>query len=102
MPLIDLDMAREHLRGAVSDPTVDDLTLKMAQAEAIVVTYIKRQDHTWTIESTDDPDFLIIQAVILKVLGNLFLFRGDDEESKGPLTKDLEWTLQMFRKPTLS
>ena len=100
--LIDTDMAKHHLRGHDVDAALPDLELKMAQAEAIVLAYIKHPtDHGWTLASTE-PDFLVVQAVILKVLGNLFLFRGDDEESRGPLTKDLEWALQLIRKPTLA
>jgi len=53
-------------------------------------------------EAQAEADVAILQAAVLKVLGNLFLFRGDDDVPTGPITPDVELMLTLFRRPTFS
>ena len=102
MALITVEQAATHLRITGSE-YADDLELKMAQAEALVIQYLKRPDHEWTIETEDDPEFTIVQAAILEVLSNLFGDRGDrDKPTDGPLTDRVKRMLSMMRDPALS
>lgn len=100
--LITLDQASTHLRLAGSE-YADDLELKMEQATALVIQYLKRPDHTWTVDTTDDPEFAIVQAAILEVLTNLFFDRGDrDKPSDGPVTDRVKRCLSLMRDPSLA
>jgi hypothetical protein len=82
-----------------------DLTLKIEAATAHVITYLKRPDHGWTVETDPaaDPEFAIVQAAILEVLANLFYDRGDrDKPSDGPITPRIKNALGMLRDPSLA
>ncbi len=105
MALIDIDMAARHLKSSASIPEfVAEIEPKMEQATAIVIRYIKRPDHGWTdaTDPTSDAEFAIVQAAILKVLGNLYAFRGDDNPSMNPLSADVIALLSMVRDPSLA
>lgn len=106
MALITYAQAVQHLKqSGVLDgsPTDDDLTLKIEQASAIVVVYLKRPGE-WDLDTTpsDDPEFAIVQAAVLKVLGNLYRFRGDDAEANAPVSEDIATMLSMLRDPSLA
>lgn len=96
MALVTLAQAIGHLRltgtfvvgSSPIDPVETDLTLKLAQAEDVVLNYLKipaiSPEH-WTIE----PDQIntvppLVQAAILLQLGELWRFRGDDVDGQGP------------------
>jgi len=106
MALISYDQAVRHLRQTgVMDgsPADEDLTLKIQQASALVQIYLKRPAE-WDVSSRpeDDPEFAVVQAAVLKVLGNLYRFRGDDEKPVSPLSEDVVALLSMLRDPTLA
>lgn len=108
--LITYDQAKEHLR-LTGDEEENDLTLKMEQASAIVITYLKRPNHGWDVSTdpNDDPEFAIVQAAILMVLADLYRDRGDEDVD----VRGEEWTavnmrpgvrraLMMLRDPTVA
>lgn len=104
MALITVIQAEKQLRlsGAEYD---FDIEMKMEQATALVITYLKRPDHGWTEDTdpTEVPEFAIVQAAILEVLTNLFADRGDREKpTDGPLTERVKRMLSMHRDPALA
>lgn len=106
MALVTYAQAVQHLKqtGVLNgSPTDDDLTLKLEQASAIVVIYLKRPGE-WDLDTTpsDDPEFAVVQAAVLKVLGNLYRYRGDEEDSPAPVSPDIVAMLSMLRDPALS
>lgn len=104
MALITLEQAATHLRITGSE-YADDLELKIEQASALVIQYLKREDHEWTVETdpADDLEFAIVQAAILEVLANLWGDRGDREKpSDGPVTDRVKRALSMMRDPSLA
>lgn len=78
----------------------DDLALKIEQASAMVLIYLKRPGE-WDMDAipSDDPEFALVQAAVLRVLGNLYRFRGDDEKSVAPVSDDVMAILSMLRDP---
>lgn len=106
MGYISLDMARRHTRSQ-GVPDDDDLRLKTLQAEAIVLQHLKGNNGSPDWDETTDPavdtDFAIVQAATLKVLQNIYRFRGDDEKpSPSPMSPDVVDMLSMMRDPTLA
>lgn len=106
MALITYAQAVAHLKqNGVLDGSPDDadLTLKIEQASALVVIYLKRPGE-WDVESVpeDDPEFALVQAAVLKVLGNLYRFRGDDEQASAPVSEDIIAMLSMLRDPQIA
>jgi inactivated superfamily I helicase len=110
MALITFEAAVNHLRqnGVVvaaspEEPAAADLLLKMEQASALVVAHLKRPAE-WAVDDRpeDDPEFAIVQAAVLKVLGNLYRVRGDDEQSPAPVSADVVSMLSLHRDPTLA
>lgn len=101
--LVTLEQAKAHLKRDFPDAaSQNDLALKIDHASAIVIDHIKRPDHTWTVNTQDDVEFSKVQAAVLKVLGNLYYFRGDDDRPTGPLTDDVVRLLSSLRPPTLA
>lgn len=108
MALITYAQAVAHLKQNgvldVGSPAEDsDLAVKIEQASAIVLIYLKRPGE-WDVDSlpTDDPEFAIVQAAVLKVLGNLYRFRGDDESAAAPVSEDIIRMLSILRDPSLA
>lgn len=106
MALITYEQAVAHLKqqGVLDvSPADADLTLKVQQASAIVLVHLKRPAE-WDVDSdpSDDPEFAIVQAAVLKVLGNLYRFRGDDEKAAAPVSEDVVAMLSMLRDPSLA
>lgn len=114
MALVSLETALAHLRltveeGSPTNPYAEDVQQKLNVATAIVLIHIKRQNYDEWSEETDpasDPEFAIVQGAILKVLGNLHRFRGDDSQIpgavEGPMTKDIVDMLSPLRMPSLA
>lgn len=114
MALIDYPMATSHLKlyELANDAQVEaDVRLKMAQAEALVLTHLKT--HLWepppTWDTTTDPEtdfaYALAQSAVLMVLSNLWRFRGDDENTSagnGPLTPRVAELLSQLRDPSLA
>ena len=104
MAFLTLDIARRHTRSQ-GVPDDEDLMLKALQAEAIVLQHLKRAGVPPWDETSDpatDADFAVVQAATLRVLQNLYRFRGDDAPSPSPMSPDVIDMLSMMRDPTLS
>jgi hypothetical protein len=95
--LVTLAVAKGHLHVTVVDAVADaDLTLKIDQASAIVITYLKAQaDDTWTAATVPTQ----VQAAVLTLVGQLVASRGD-----GDVPDDSQWQryLAMLRDPALA
>jgi hypothetical protein len=77
MALITVEQAKHHLRIDYDDQNAD-LSMKVEQASAIVIDYLKKPDHGWTTQTVPYP----VQAAILLVLTALWDNRngqGDGE-----------------------
>lgn len=114
MALITVEEAVAHLRlpsDYVSSPPDQDLALKMQLAEDIVLDYLKTDGGSpgsWDEETVPGT----IKAAILLQLGELWRFRGDDEQShagdRGPgqadgyLSRAVTRLLHRWRDPTLA
>jgi hypothetical protein len=110
MALISYAAAVRHLRqeGALPidvSPEAEhaDVAAKIEQASALVLVHLKRPGE-WSVDTDpeEDPEFAIVQAAVLKVLGNLYRFRGDDEKSPSPISEDVVSMLSMLRDPSLA
>jgi hypothetical protein len=101
MPL-DLVAVKRHLQIPQTDTDPDgdaDLTAKLAQAEAIILDYLKADVR---------PDSAIVDACVLLQVGELWRFRGDDPNSDagpttpGDLTPTITNLLRRLRDPALA
>lgn len=106
MALIAYDVAVRHLlqQGVLDgSPEESDLALKMEQATAIVLIHLKRHGE-WDANSnpSDDPEFAIVQALVLKVLAWLYRYRGDDDNAPGLDTILNHATTGMLRDPEIA
>lgn len=109
MALITLEQATTHLRLSGQE-YADDVELKMAIAEALVLEYLKIDadaltEYGWTAETASSSDRLlaITRGAILEVLANLLADRGDREKPlDGPLTERIKNQLSMQRDPTIA
>jgi hypothetical protein len=106
MALVTYEQAVRHLKqeGVLDGSPADaDLTLKIEQASAMVIAHLKRpaEFDVDTIPA-DDPDFAWVQAAVLRTLGWLYRFRGDDPEA--PSFDDLMRNTgsSMHRDPSLA
>jgi hypothetical protein len=114
MAIVSLETAMAHLHlnldgDGSPNPYESDVQLKLHQATAIVLMHIKRHEYADWSEDTDpatDPEYALASAAILKVLGNLWKFRGDDAQTpgavEGPLTPDIVLLLSGMRDPTIA
>lgn len=87
MAFVSNEMVIAHLKG-VDEAEGFDIDAKVRVAQALVLKHIDRESYTGWSDDTDpdaDTEFAIVQAAILKVLMNLYRFRGDDEELYDPL-----------------
>lgn len=107
MALITYEQAVKHLKqeGVLDvSPEDADLTLKIEQASALVITHLKRPGE-WDVDSDpeSDPEFAIVQAMTLKVLSHLYRYRGDDDDNE-PSIEDLfrKMSSSMLRDPSLA
>lgn len=108
--LVTLDQAKTQLRLPLDSTEYDDdVTLKMTQATAIVIDYLKDESLTlWGSGSPgspgtdDDLKYTVIQAAVLEVLWNLFQPGRSNEMIDGPITPRVENMLRRFRDPALA
>lgn len=106
MALVTYTAAVNHLKqNGVLDvsPSDTDLELKIEQASSLVLIHLKRPGE-WDVNSRpdDDPEFAVVQAAVLKVLGNLYRFRGDDDTSPNPVDDSVVSMLSMLRDPSMA
>jgi hypothetical protein len=79
MDLVTLDQAKAQIRVTSTDED-GDIEMKLADAEAIVLDYLKdRADDTWTDETVPGP----VRAAILRQFAALYQFRGDHPDDQG-------------------
>lgn len=98
-PLISTDAARRHLRLSASDMTVADTAADVADkakdATGIIIDYLKRPDHGWTVETVPFP----VKAAILLVLTALF---EDREGQQDPISDAVKSLLARLRDPAVA
>ncbi len=95
MALISLDQAKHHLKMSSNpDPRdIEDLLLKMAQAESIVLDLVNTTDYwrdispTWTDATVPGA----VQTAILLVLAHLERNRGDEFGTSRDSSDDKEF-----------
>jgi hypothetical protein len=80
-----------------------DIALKLADAEAIILDYLKSQaDASWTEETVPGP----VRAAILRQFADLYRFRGDhpsDARTNGEdLAPGVTMLLRRLRDPALA
>lgn len=87
--LVSLTQAKGHLR--ITTPALDpgdvDIQLKLDQAEAIILDYIKTPDPLWVDPATVHPN---VSAAILLMLARLYEHRGDFEKEDADLWSSIE------------
>lgn len=102
--IVTLEEALVHLRldqEGSPNPYAEDVTAKIAHASALVFTHIKRLPE-------DDIEQAVLKAATLKVVGNLYRYRGDEDTRgvsgalQGPMTPDIIAMLSMMRDPALA
>ncbi len=105
MMLVTLEVTLAHLK-LPAGPDDADLTIKIEQASAMVWQYLKRP---WIeiappiVVPGADEETAIIQAATLKVIGNLYRFRGDDDKTAAaPISPDVVLMLAHLRDPALA
>lgn len=99
--LVGLDQAKRQLRVTHDEDDLDILE-KLAEAEDIILVYLKAQaDETWT----DDTVPGAVKAAILKQTVFLWRFRGDDEGRQDiddhGLAPGVRALLSFYRDPAL-
>jgi len=100
--LVTLATAKLHLRitTAALDPGDVDLQLKLDQAEAVILRYLKGQaDPLWTNPATAPGN---VTAAILLMLSSLYEHRGDDETLNEQTWTAIERLLVGIRDPALA
>lgn len=102
MPIVDLATAKEHLRilHDLSDP---EIIVKLEQASAVVIDYLKKPVGTWEItdasgSNADDAPWPV-QAAVLLVVGELMKQR---EAGADPISQGVKDLLVRYRKPALA
>jgi hypothetical protein len=100
---VDLVAVKRHLQLDATDPgdadTDADLSAKLAQAEAIILDYLKADTR---------PDNAIVDACVLLQVGELWRFRGDDPNAdsapstSGDLHPTITNLLRRLRDPALA
>ena len=107
--LVTLEQVKNHLGLSGTSDHDDNLLIKIEEAEALCLDYVKNYvgvaaDRTaryavidgWT-DTTAPPQ---VRAAILRMVGHLHGFRGDDEQGVRPQTEngDLPADVTMFLK----
>ena len=100
--LVTLATAKLHLRitTAALDPGDVDIQLKLDQAEAVILRYLKAQaDPLWVSPATAPGN---VTAAILLLLTSLYEHRGDDETLDEKTWTAIERLLVGIRDPALA
>ena len=110
-PLLTYAQAKQNLR-LPDDREQAAVEEKIAEATAIVLTFIGRPENDWTADTDPaaDPDFAIVQAGLYYQLGKLWRRgRGDEAEIKPEdpaqgayLDANLRRILHPLRRPSLA
>ena len=102
--LVTLATAKGHLRITTppGDPGDADIQLKLDQAEAIILNYLKGANGAavgWVSPATAPPP---VTAGILLMLTRLYEQRGDDEEKDETLWAAIDRLLIRYRDQALA
>lgn len=112
--IVTLEQAKQHARQPSTTEQDDDLTLKLAEAHALVLDYVADgKDATYLDEmvawgGSPETTPLAVRAAILRMYANLCRFRGDDDDPSEvrvdghnlpPRVKQL---LSMYRDPAIA
>jgi hypothetical protein len=102
--LVTLATAKAHLHITTpeGDPGDADIQLKLDQAEAIILNYLKGAHGAaidWVSPATTPPP---VTAGILLMLARLYEQRGDDEEKDEKLWAAIDRLLTRYRDPALA
>lgn len=98
--LVTLPIAKLHL-GIPADDTDHDLEVqvKLDQAEAIILRYLKAQaDPTWTAATVPAN----VPTAMLLLLASLYEMRGDDQRLSEMTWTAIERLLRILRDPALA
>ncbi len=98
MALVTYTQAKAHL--GIGDEHESTVRLQLEQATQLVLLYLGRPEQDWTEDTdpTEDPDFSIVQAAILAQLGDLFRFRGDDDDDPADKVEDANYLSARVRR----
>lgn len=108
--IVTLTQLKSHLRLTGTDEDTD-LQLKLDQAHGLVLDYIARlDDDDWTDEMLGwdgETAPKAVQAAILRQAGDLYRFRGDDEDVGANvsglfLSPRVQQLLLMYRTPSIA
>ena len=103
-PRVSLATGKAHLRitTPADDPADADIQLKIDQADAIILNYLKGSngDAVSWVDATTTPAPVI--AAILLMLARLYEQRGDDEQNDVALWDAIDRLLKRYRDPALA
>lgn len=95
--IVSLDTAKTHLRVTVDDDD-DNIMLKLDQAEAIVIDFLKLDEGTYDLEASPYVEApKMVTAAILLVLKQLY-----DHPDQDPLSTAVRSVLHRSRDPALA
>jgi hypothetical protein len=95
---VSIGQAKDHL-GVTLEDSDPDLHLKITQASAIILDYLKsRGDAAWTEDNAPGP----VQAATLLMLGHLYEHRGDDMKTDADLWEAIRRLLERSRDPAFA
>lgn len=111
--IVSADQARQHVRISEDEwgNEEDDFLLKLLQAHALVLDYVRRpNDEDFDAEMLlwdEDSAPRAVQAAILRQFADLVRFRGDDEDLAGRadglnLSPRVKQLLSLYRDPPLA
>ena len=99
--LVTLKQAKDHLyiTWPDGDSRDADVQLKLDQAEAVILKYLKTPAAAWVSpETVPGP----VSAAILLMLTRLYEHRGDLQDADADLWAAIDRLLKQFRDPALA
>jgi len=115
--LVTLDQAKIHLGLEGTTEHDSNVLMKIEEATAICLDWLKnyvgdeedQEERYAEIDAWTDEDVPIqVRAAILRLVGHLFRFRGDDDQNvvpkidNGDLPADVTMFLKRLRDPSLA
>lgn len=107
--IVTLDQVKTHLRLTGTTEHDDNLTMKLEEATSLVLDWVRQRVGTATEQEawyavvdawTDETAPNQVRAAILRMVGHLFAFGGDDDKTRAPVivNGDLPADVTMFVK----
>ena len=108
--IVTVDQLKVHLRLTGTTEHDDDLTMKLEEAHALVLDYVRRPadaDFTATmLDWTEDTAPKAIRAAIFRQAADLFRFRGDDPDDRNVnghfLSPRVQQLLNLYREHVIA